>query len=265
MASLAYYVARLNQRFARQLASTPGRAPTGWSGRWRWTPPATYFIGGDFTAYRFHQPEPHRAADWRQRTSGGVIGYDSSIRAQGPGILCEGGGGGLPDQCHHRRQFHHRQRHQLARSGASTPTGALDTNFNPGTDVNGPVYSLAVQPADNKIVIGGSFSQVNLTNLNSIARINFNGSVDNNFAPGDGINGPVYCLAIQPDQKIWWAASSPASSRSAASVTRACFQRLGGHQFHGYWKQLHSKVKLVNKSNKSVFIYVPVLNDPDGS
>lgn len=31
------------------------------------------------------------------------------------------------------------------------------------------------------------------------------------------------------------------------------------------WKQLHSKVKLVNKSNKSVFIYVPVLNDPDGS
>lgn len=83
-----------------------------------------------------------------------------------------------------------------------TPTGALDTNFSPGTDVNGPVYSLAVQAADNKIVIGGSFSQVNLTNLNNIARLNFNGTVDNNFAPGVGINGPVYCLAIQPDQNI---------------------------------------------------------------
>ena len=68
--------------------------------------------------------------------------------------------------------------------------------------MNGPVYSLAVQAADNKIVIGGSFSQVNLTNLNNIARLNFNGTVDNNFAPGVGINGPVYCLAIQPDQNI---------------------------------------------------------------
>ncbi|MGD0413339.1 MAG: delta-60 repeat domain-containing protein, partial [Verrucomicrobiota bacterium] len=82
-----------------------------------------------------------------------------------------------------------------------TPSGALDTNFNPGTGVNGPVYSVAVSP-ENQIVIGGSFSQVGLTNLNCIARLNYNGSVDFSFGPGAGVNGPVYAVAIQPDQNI---------------------------------------------------------------
>jgi uncharacterized repeat protein (TIGR01451 family)/uncharacterized delta-60 repeat protein len=84
-----------------------------------------------------------------------------------------------------------------------TPTGALDTNFNPGNDVNGTVYSLVLQSPGNQIVIGGSFSQVNHTNLNGIGRLNYNGSVDNTFAPGAGVNGPVYAVAIQPfDGKI---------------------------------------------------------------
>jgi uncharacterized delta-60 repeat protein/uncharacterized repeat protein (TIGR01451 family) len=83
-----------------------------------------------------------------------------------------------------------------------TPRGALDTSFNPGTGVNGPVYSLAVQSPGNQIVIGGDFSQVNLTNLSCIARLNFNGTVDYSFSPGVGVNGPVYAVAIQPDQKI---------------------------------------------------------------
>ena len=81
------------------------------------------------------------------------------------------------------------------------PSGALDTNFSPGSDVSGTVYSLAVSRA-NQIVIGGSFTQVNHTNLNGIARLNSNGSVDYSFTPGPGVNGPVYAVAIQPDQKI---------------------------------------------------------------
>ncbi|MGA2540612.1 MAG: Calx-beta domain-containing protein [Verrucomicrobiota bacterium] len=83
------------------------------------------------------------------------------------------------------------------------PSGALDTNFNPGTDVHGTVYGVAVQSPGNQIVIGGNFSVVGLTNVPCIARLNYNGSVDNSFAPGAGVNGPVYCVAIQPsDQKI---------------------------------------------------------------
>jgi len=82
-------------------------------------------------------------------------------------------------------------------------TGALDTNFNPGSGVNGTVYSLAVQSPGNQIVIGGSFSQVNHTNLNNIRRLSFNGSVDYSFGPGSGINGPVYSVAVQSfDGKI---------------------------------------------------------------
>ena len=83
-----------------------------------------------------------------------------------------------------------------------TLTGALDTNFNPGTGVNGPVYGVAVQSPGNQIVLGGNFSQVNLTNLNCIARLNFNGSVDYSFGPAAGVNGPVFAVAIQPDQNI---------------------------------------------------------------
>jgi uncharacterized delta-60 repeat protein/uncharacterized repeat protein (TIGR01451 family) len=79
-----------------------------------------------------------------------------------------------------------------------TPTGALDTNFNPGSGVNGTVYSLALQSRANQIVIGGSFSQVNHTNLNGVGRLNYNGSVDYSFQPGTGVNGPVYSVAIQP-------------------------------------------------------------------
>jgi uncharacterized repeat protein (TIGR01451 family)/uncharacterized delta-60 repeat protein len=83
-----------------------------------------------------------------------------------------------------------------------TPTGALDTNFSPGTGVNGTVYSLAVS-AGNQIVIGGSFSQINHTNLNGIGRLNSNGTVDYSFGPGSGVNGPVYSVAVQPfDGKI---------------------------------------------------------------
>jgi len=67
-----------------------------------------------------------------------------------------------------------------------TPTGALDTNFNPGSGVNGTVYSLALQSRANQIVIGGSFSQVNHTNLNGVGRLNYNGSVDYSFQPARG-------------------------------------------------------------------------------
>ena len=103
-----------------------------------------------------------------------------------------------------------------------TPTGALDTSFNPGLGVNGPVYSLAVQSPGNQIVIGGSFSVVNLTNLNCIGRINVNGSVDSSFAPGAGANGPVYAVAIQPDRKILLGGQF----NSVGSVRRVGFARL---------------------------------------
>ena len=83
-------------------------------------------------------------------------------------------------------------------------SGAMDTNFhfNLGIGVKGTVNSVAVQSPGNQVVFGGSFSQVNQTMLNNIARLNFNGSVDTTFSPGVGVNGPVNAVAIQTNQNI---------------------------------------------------------------
>ena len=89
-------------------------------------------------------------------------------------------------------------RNGIARLNAN---GSLDTSFNPGTGVNGGVFSITLQP-DGKVVIGGGFTTVNGTNLNRIARLNANGSLDSSFNPGTGANGSVFSIALQPDGKV---------------------------------------------------------------
>lgn len=75
----------------------------------------------------------------------------------------------------------------------------------PGTDAQGQVNALAVQP-DDKTVIGGVFSTYNGTSRNGITRIKSDGEIDPSFDPGDGINivggDFVTSLVIQPDGKI---------------------------------------------------------------
>ncbi len=91
-------------------------------------------------------------------------------------------------------------RYSVARLKA---TGELDRTFavSPGALPLGSVAAIAVQP-DAKIVIGGSFTNINNVKRRAIARLNPDGSLDNTFAVGDGANFRVYALAIQPDRKI---------------------------------------------------------------
>ena len=53
-----------------------------------------------------------------------------------------------------------------------------------------------------KILIGGSFTLVNGSSRNRIARLNANGSVDPNFDPETGANGDVISMGVQDDGKI---------------------------------------------------------------
>jgi uncharacterized delta-60 repeat protein len=69
--------------------------------------------------------------------------------------------------------------------------GSVDTTFDPGAGANGTVYSLA-QQTDGKVVIGGEFSVVNGQNLNRLARLTSNGSLDTNFFVGIGADSTVY-------------------------------------------------------------------------
>jgi uncharacterized delta-60 repeat protein len=102
----------------------------------------------------------------------------------------------------------------LKPNGAATPTnrnriarlntdGTLDTGFDPNT--NHRVYSVALQ-ADGKVILSGAFttlrpnSATTAATRNRIARVNFDGTLDNSFDPN--INDTVYSVTIQADGKI---------------------------------------------------------------
>lgn len=81
--------------------------------------------------------------------------------------------------------------------------GSIDPSFDSGTGVGSGVYTIAIQ-SDNKIIIGGDFVEYNGTPRNGIVRVGADGSLDNSFDPGQGVDTGEYigALAIQSDDKI---------------------------------------------------------------
>jgi len=87
-----------------------------------------------------------------------------------------------------------------------TNAGARDATFNTniGTGANNTISTIAIQPADDKILVGGSFSVFNGTPSNFIARLNSNGTTDTAFTTnlGAGPGGIVNSITVQADGKI---------------------------------------------------------------
>jgi uncharacterized delta-60 repeat protein len=81
------------------------------------------------------------------------------------------------------------------------PNGSLDGTFNVGSGFNGQPRSIQIQ-ADGKILIGGIFSQYNGVTVNNVVRLNSNGSIDNSFTTGSGLDGAVRSINLQNDGKI---------------------------------------------------------------
>jgi len=85
--------------------------------------------------------------------------------------------------------------------------GTLDTNFtanvtnNIDGGVNGSVQAIAVQ-ADNQIVLAGQFTHANGVTRNHITRLMTNGVVDPTINFGDGANGAIDALVIQPADQM---------------------------------------------------------------
>jgi uncharacterized delta-60 repeat protein len=77
--------------------------------------------------------------------------------------------------------------------------GSIDTNFtaNIGIGANGPVQSIALQ-SDNRIVLGGQFTQFNGVTRNHVTRLLPTGAIDLTINFGDGANGDVDAVVIQP-------------------------------------------------------------------
>ena len=94
-----------------------------------------------------------------------------------------------------------------------TADGLLDEGFM-DVPVNGDIFAVAVQPLDNKILIAGDFTQVHNTMRNGIARLNIDGSLDDDFNPNvatladdganEGVNSDanIRALALQADNHI---------------------------------------------------------------
>jgi uncharacterized delta-60 repeat protein len=89
-------------------------------------------------------------------------------------------------------------RRQIARLH---PDGSLDRDFMREVWVNNQVRAIAMQ-SDNRILIGGDFSSFQENQVNRIARMLPDGTVDLDFDPGAGANGRVNAILQQPDGKI---------------------------------------------------------------
>jgi uncharacterized delta-60 repeat protein len=79
--------------------------------------------------------------------------------------------------------------------------GSVDQTFSLGNGINNAALALALQ-SDGRIIVGGQFSQIDLTQRFNLARLNTDGSVDMSFDPGNGPNGDVNAIVIQPDGRI---------------------------------------------------------------
>ena len=79
--------------------------------------------------------------------------------------------------------------------------GSVDQGFGLGAGINNSALAIALQ-SDGRILVGGQFTQVDLTQRFNLARLNTNGSVDLTFDPVNGPNGDVNAIVIQPNGAI---------------------------------------------------------------
>ncbi|MDO7849438.1 T9SS type A sorting domain-containing protein [Hymenobacter sp. M29] len=77
--------------------------------------------------------------------------------------------------------------------------GSRDASFAPLVQDLGSVFDLALQP-DGKLLVGGSFSEINGAAVRNVARLEANGLVDASF--GAAADDAVYALALQTDGKV---------------------------------------------------------------
>lgn len=89
----------------------------------------------------------------------------------------------------------------LSVSAFSQTPGSLDATFVRPNLTSGGIRTVAVQPADGKILIGGNFSTVQGLARNRVARLLSDGRVDTSFNPGVGAEGSVTKIACLENGK----------------------------------------------------------------
>ena len=153
------------------------------------TPQATVTIIDDEQYYNV----PAGSVDTTFQPAGGLNGDVRTLALQPDGKIVVGGDFTFAGDY---------SRNSLARFN---PDASLDLTFlHNGGGANDSVRALVVQ-SDQRTVVGGVFTSIGGLNLNYLARLNFDGTVDGGFNPGAGADNPVYALAecfIGSDRKI---------------------------------------------------------------
>ena len=108
------------------------------------------------------------------------------------------------------------------------PNGILDEEWGgAAVGINGAVFDVATL-LDGKVIIGGEFTEINGYSRNSYARLHYNGELDRNFDPGEGANGPVFSVELQPDGNILFGGQfTQVGEYEQNNITRV----FGGEQF----------------------------------
>ncbi len=152
-------------------------------------------LGGSFTTFNgITRPnvavlQTNGAVDVSFNTGAGVNGTVYAVAVQPDGKILIGGDFTFVNNTNRAR---------IARLNAN---GSLDLGFNPGSGAGAAVRAIALQP-DGKVVIGGSFTNVNGSSRTYVARLLSTGAVDPAFHPGAGGDAPVLALGLQPDGRI---------------------------------------------------------------
>src|SRR6185295_10977337 len=81
-------------------------------------------------------------------------------------------------------------------------SGAVDPAFDPGLGADGPIYALGLQ-ANNRLIIGGSFTTVQNQPRSSLARLLSSGALDTDYHVGGGLDGDVHSITFQEDGKAY--------------------------------------------------------------
>ncbi len=89
-------------------------------------------------------------------------------------------------------------RNRIARLNAN---GSLDGSFDTDSADRPEVFALALQP-DGKVVVGGRDLLGTRSTYDVLVRLTTDGSRDNTFIAGGGIEGAVSSMIIQPDGKL---------------------------------------------------------------